>query len=65
MKCVPCGKHGEFSESFLVEWVSQWYLNHFHSLHQLVTDVGQRLHLMQLQIVQIVFLIRLLMECMA
>ena len=39
MKCVPCWKHGGFLESFLVEWVSQWYLNHFHSLHQIVTVV--------------------------
>ena len=55
MKCVPCWKHGGFLESFLVEWVSQWYLNHFHSLHQLVTVAGQKLHLMQLQSIQTVF----------
>ena len=55
MKCVPCWKHGGFLESFLVEWVSQWYLNHFHSLHQLVTVAGQRLHSMQLQSIQTVF----------
>ena len=55
MECVPCWKHGGFLDSFLVEWVCQWYLNHFHSLNQLVTVVGQRLHSMQLQSVQTVF----------
>ena len=38
-----------------MEWVSQWYLNHFYSLHHLVIVAGQKLHLMQLQNVQIVF----------
>ena len=55
MKHAPCWKHGEFLESFLMEWVSQWYLNHFCSLHQLMIVAGQKLHLMQLQNVQIVF----------
>ena len=55
MKHVPCWKHGGFLESSLVERISQWYLNHFHSLHQPVTVVGQRLHLMRLQSIQIVF----------
>ena len=40
---------------FLMEWVSQWCLNHFHSLHQLVRVAGQKLHLMLLQIIKIVF----------
>ena len=39
-----------------MEWVSQWYLNHFHSLHQPVIAAGQKLHLMLLQNIQIVFL---------
>ena len=55
MKGVPCWKHGECMESFLMEWVSQWYLNHFHSLHQLVIIAGQKLHLMLLQNIQILF----------
>ena len=38
-----------------MEWVSQWYLNHFCSLHQLVIVAGQKLHLMLLQNIQIVF----------
>ena len=40
---------------FLMEWVSQWYLNNFRSLYQLVIVAGQKLHLMLLQNVQIVF----------
>ena len=55
MKYVPCWKHGESVESFLMEWVSQWYQNHFCSLHQLVIIAGQKLHLMLLQNIQIVF----------
>ena len=38
-----------------MEWVSQWYLNHFRILHQLVIVAGQKQHLMLLQIIQIVF----------
>ena len=55
MKHVPCWKHGGFLVSFLVEWVSQEYLNHFHSLHLLAIVVGQRLHSVQSQSDQIVF----------
>ena len=55
MKHVPCWKHGECMESFLMEWVGQWYLNHLYSLHQLVILAGQKLHLLLLQNVQIVF----------
>ena len=38
-----------------MEWVSQWYLNHFCSLHQPVIAAGQKLYLMLLQNIQIVF----------
>ena len=55
MKHVPCWKCGECEESFLMEWVSQWYLNHSHSLHQLVITASQKLHLMLWQNIQIVF----------
>ena len=55
MKHAPCWRHGECMESFLMEWVSQWYLNHFHSLYQLVIIAGQKLHLMLWQNIQIVF----------
>ena len=55
MRCVPSWKHGGFLVSFLMVWVSQQYLNHFHSLHLLVTVAGQRLHSLQLQNIQTVF----------
>ena len=54
-KCVPCWKCGECMVSFLMEWVSQWYLNHFCILHQLVVVAGQKLHLMLWQNIWIVF----------
>ena len=38
-----------------MEWVSQQYLNHFHSLHLLVIVAGHRLPLVQSQNIQIVF----------
>ena len=55
MKCVPCWKHGGFLVSFLVEWESQQYLNHYHSLHLLAMVSGRRLHSVQSQSDQIVF----------
>ena len=55
MRWVPCWKHGGFLVSFLMEWVRQQYLNHFHSLHLLVIVAGQRLHLVWSQKVQTVF----------
>ena len=48
MKCVPWWKCGECVESFLMEWVSQWCLNHFCSPHQPVIVAGQKLHLVLL-----------------
>ena len=36
-------------------WLGPQYLNHLHSLHQLVTVAGQRLHSVQLQNIQTVF----------
>ena len=55
MRHVPCWKHGGFLVSFLMEWVSEQCLSHFHSLPQLVTVAGQRLHSVWLQKVQTVF----------
>ena len=55
MKHVPGWKCGECMESFLMELVSQWCLNNFHSLHQLMIIAGQKLHLMLWQNIQIVF----------